>query len=477
MAGKRTPGPLPQSVDPVEVDGVRGDGISMVTPGPIGLLPPDAPTGRAAALPGTGPTIEATVRSRLFTRNPAARNRLNQALASDADRIEPGSSGDHVGKIQRALTVLGTSRISPSESEQKLYGPTTASAVADYKADQQPPIVNQQNEVDDTVDRRTTLDLDRDMTQFERDNPPVPPPAPAVGFADVQIGPLGPDGGLVIRYYRDCGLETIGPARISTANLQAYTTFEGLIDLLLTRSGQQQVIVNHGDKSHGLRVPWCRESKDATLQTRNIGVVAKIADMMEEGTATKTNIDFQNAVDTAVFSLATPERAVLRIAEKLVRVRKKSLILHLRACHLQREDAVAYKAGFRALSLSFHSVRLLFLRVRPVRFAAGQSAALFPFSNNTVKDRARVFTDPFDELPVMVILGRDTFDRQGRPMIDSAAFVDELVPAKIQQWAETLIGRWTGPPTDFVLPVMWADNDRSYSCPSEDGWREHLQFV
>jgi peptidoglycan hydrolase-like protein with peptidoglycan-binding domain len=478
MAGRRTPGSVASGADPVAPDDIRARRISIAAPGSIGLDPRDAQAERAdVALLGTGPPVGATVRSRLFSRDPGVRDRLNRTLGSDSDRIEPGSSGDHVRKIQRALSVLGTLLISAAEREQKFYGPSTATAVEEFKGNRQPPIVNERNEVDDTVDKRTTLELDRDMTQFETGNPPVPPSPSAGGTAEVQIGPLGRDGGLVARYYRDGGLETVGGQRVSTLNSRPYTTFEGLFDVLLTRGGQPQVIVNHGDPSHGLRVPWCRESRDSTQQTRNIGDVARIASLMEQGTATKANPEFQDAVDTAVFSLAAPERAVLRIAEKLVQVRKKSLILHLRACHIQREDALAYKAGLRAQSLSFHSARLLFLRVKPVRFAQGQSAALFPFSQNTVRDRARVFIDPFDELPTLVILGRDTFDRQGRPIVDSAAFVDDLVPAKIQKWAETLIGRWTGPPTDFVLPAMWADNERSYSCPAEDQWRAQLQVV
>jgi len=109
-----------------------------------------------------------------------------------------------------------------------------------------------------------------------------------------------------------------------------------------------------------------------------------------------------------------------------------------------------------------------------VRFKQGQTPALFPFANNTARDRARVFVDPFGELSTLVVAVRDL---DGHTRVFDFSFVERLVPSEIQQWAETLIGTWRGPQSEFVIPVMWDNTDRSWSCPVEESWRQKLQFV
>jgi hypothetical protein len=179
-------------------------------------------------------------------------------------------------------------------------------------------------------------------------------------------------------------------------------------------------------------------------------------------------------VDTIKFILGVSEPVVLRIAKKLVELRKKQLVLHFRACNLTRQLALSYKQALGAPMISFHSVRLVYLRVKPVRFAAGHSPADFPFANNTARDRARVFLDPFGELSTLVVAVRDL---DGHTNVFDFSFAERLVPAEIQEWAETLIGTWSGPPGEFVLPVMWDNTERSWDCPGEESWRERLQFV
>jgi hypothetical protein len=413
------------------------------------------------------------VDSKLFTSDPNVRDRLNKALESDPDHIVPGSSGDHVAKIQVALSRLGKVQINQDEIDQKFYGATTSKAVEAFKSGCKPPLLNFKNQIDSIVGKKTTRELDRQMKDFENHNPPPPPPVPPAGVADVQVGPLGPRANLVTSYYQNCGLETIGPARVTTAGLRTYTTFEGLIDLLLTRAGLQQVIVNHGNPNEGLLAPWCRETTSRDT-AGNIEFFSKVADALERGTANKNNPDFQDSVDTLKFILGISEQVVLRIAGKLVNVRKKPQILHFRACNLTQQVALGYKRGFGARMVTFHPVRLLFLHVKPVRFAPGHSPADFPFKNNTARDRARVFVDPFGELTTMVIAVRDL---DGHSNVFDFSFVERLVQADIQEWAKTLIGTWRGVQGEFVVPVMWDNHELSYHCPNEDGWREKLRFV
>jgi hypothetical protein len=413
------------------------------------------------------------VECKLFTSDAGVRNRLNRALESDPDHIVPGDKGDHVAKIQIALSLLGKVSIDDSEIKEKRYGKTTATAVKDFKARCSPPLLNYQNALDDITGKKTTRELDRQMKEFERGNPvPPTPPSPA-GPADVQIGPLGPRGQIVTSYYQNCAYETIGPARLITTGLRSYSTFEGLLDLLITRTGLHHVIVNHGGPTDGLLVPWCAET---TFRATGdvIKFFTKVAEAIEAGTANKNNNDYQDSVDTIKFFLNVSEQIVLRIAQKLVFVRQRPSVIHLRACNLQTGVALNYKQAFRSLMITFHSVRLLYLRIKPVRFAPGHSPSDFPFTNNTTRDRARVFFDPLGLISTLVVAVRDL---DGHTNVFDFSFVERLVPSDINEWAQALIGRWQGSMGEFVLPVMWDNTERTWDCPAEDAWRSKLRFV
>jgi hypothetical protein len=69
--------------------------------------------------------IPGRLRSKLFRGD----RRLEACLSDNASHMTPGAVGDHVTKIQTALTLLGEPHIAASEITTKTYGPTTASAV------------------------------------------------------------------------------------------------------------------------------------------------------------------------------------------------------------------------------------------------------------------------------------------------------------------------------------------------------------
>jgi peptidoglycan hydrolase-like protein with peptidoglycan-binding domain len=106
----------------------------------------------------------------LFTSDPSVRDRLNQVLENDAAHIRPGSSGEYVAKIQRALSLLGAT-IDDNEVGQKQYGPSTASAVLAFKANCTPPLLNYANRLDNITGKKTTLELDRQIAEMEKDHP------------------------------------------------------------------------------------------------------------------------------------------------------------------------------------------------------------------------------------------------------------------------------------------------------------------
>jgi hypothetical protein len=44
--------------------------------------------------------------------------------------------------------------------------------------------------------------------------------------------------------------------------------------------------------------------------------------------------------------------------------------------------------------------------------------------------------------------------------------------------AEALLRRWRSKGTlEFVVPVMWDNDETTFHCPLELGWREKLRFV
>src|SRR4051794_24028168 len=97
--------------------------------------------------------------SQLFRNN----DRLQRCLVSPPDHVVPGSQGEHVALIQKALTMLGAAVISPSEIAASFYGTTTARAVLAFKG---PPrnIINTayQRAPDNIVGQMTIAQLDKE---------------------------------------------------------------------------------------------------------------------------------------------------------------------------------------------------------------------------------------------------------------------------------------------------------------------------
>jgi hypothetical protein len=105
--------------------------------------------------------IPGRLRSKLFRGD----QRLEACLADNASHITPGAVGDHVTKIQTALTLLGEPHIAASEIATKTYGPSTAAAVLAYKTRRN--IVNRsyQTQADNIVGKMTIDAFDKELLQ------------------------------------------------------------------------------------------------------------------------------------------------------------------------------------------------------------------------------------------------------------------------------------------------------------------------
>jgi hypothetical protein len=85
----------------------------------------------------------------------------------DSAHVTQGAIGDHVAKIQLAVSLLDGLVIDRSELQTQRYGRSTASAVLAYKKKRQ--IINRsyQNAPDDIVGKMTIASLDQEMRQRE----------------------------------------------------------------------------------------------------------------------------------------------------------------------------------------------------------------------------------------------------------------------------------------------------------------------
>ena len=106
--------------------------------------------------------------SRLFRHDA----KLEECLISDPAHVTPGASGDHVLKIQKALSLVDDLDISAGELGRRCYGQSTAAAVLRFKRKRN--IVNHayQTQADNIVGKMTIAALDQEMLRWERQHPP-----------------------------------------------------------------------------------------------------------------------------------------------------------------------------------------------------------------------------------------------------------------------------------------------------------------
>jgi hypothetical protein len=112
---------------------------------------------------------------------------LEACLVRDSAHVTPGSRGQHVGKIQAALSILEGALMDPRELESNMYGPSTADAVLAYKRKRD--IVNRtyQQRADNIVGKMTIASLDREMAQGEKRRSPRSCKEPASGPASRSV--------------------------------------------------------------------------------------------------------------------------------------------------------------------------------------------------------------------------------------------------------------------------------------------------
>jgi peptidoglycan hydrolase-like protein with peptidoglycan-binding domain len=97
--------------------------------------------------------------------------RLQACLIHDPAHVTIGAQGEHVERVQAALSYLEGLAIDPVEMATKRYGPSTASAVLSFKRKRK--IINYayQTQPDDIVGRMTIAAMDRELVQRQEPSP------------------------------------------------------------------------------------------------------------------------------------------------------------------------------------------------------------------------------------------------------------------------------------------------------------------
>lgn len=111
---------------------------------------------------------------------------LEACAVNDAAHLTLGTRGEHVAKVQMALSALDGLNIDREELVAQNYGRSTALAVLSFKTRRQ--IINRsyQNTPDNIVGKMTIARLDQEMRLFELSNRPI---------GECRIAPSGASGG------------------------------------------------------------------------------------------------------------------------------------------------------------------------------------------------------------------------------------------------------------------------------------------
>ncbi len=92
---------------------------------------------------------------------------LEKCLVSDPAHVKLGASGNHVGKIQKALILLDDAHIAAEDLLAKKYGQSTANSVLGYKSKRRIINFSYQKAADNVVGKMTIAALDREMVALE----------------------------------------------------------------------------------------------------------------------------------------------------------------------------------------------------------------------------------------------------------------------------------------------------------------------
>jgi hypothetical protein len=213
-----------------------------------------------------------------------------------------------------------------------------------------------------------------------------------------------------------------------------------------------------------------------TQTGRVIADLSGLADRAEKGPLQPNNAIDKVLLDGAARDMSVNRAVIIRVVNKLVLLRKKKFVIHLRACNMEDDVLVdAYRRAFGARMVTFHGCRLLFMQIKPEQMKPQFKVTDFSETGNEPRRRIRIFTDPIGLVPTLLI---EITDVDLHTNVKSIAIIERpMLPPHVQEWATMLIRQWKGSASEFVLPVMWQNDERTHHAPLEPGWSLKLKFV
>ena len=238
----------------------------------------------------------------------------------------------------------------------------------------------------------------------------------------------------------------------------------------------QVIVVSHGHSEHGLIMKFTQASPH-TATGLLIDDLADLADQQAKGQLSEGD----RALKDAAAKMGIKAAGALELVKKLVRLRAKKRMVHVRGCNLGASKSLmeGYKRAFGLLCITAPNCRNVYSGINTKKPPKGTTVdALGQTGPKTPKTRRRLFTWPQNQKVGSLVI--DIRDIDGHTRLDSESFLTD--PSLASSWGEQLLGTWRQAPSgtnsnSFILQIFWDNDETSWHTPLEGGFRLKLVFV
>jgi hypothetical protein len=314
----------------------------------------------------------------------------------------------------------------------------------------------------------------------------------------VHIGPFNANAVAIIRdYYTRCALETIGPItfrtndianRIPVKCISTFATLEELIGNMLARSEFVQIIVCHGNHEDGLLLPFSRGARadpgSGRVPNASGRIMSSLGELAKQGKLLAVDDpNFKGRIQGIADAMRVTKEDVVRVAEMLGRFQRRACIVEIRGCNLGRPGLITdllpeYRAAFAHMTTA-PTCRMFYQRFTP-RQPPLQARSRTRRTLEELRDvptqgnrtRRRLFPAKGAPEPILI----EIRDIDGHAQVDNASFMND--PQNAIHWAVAFLTNWQMTAgNNFVVPVMWDDNETTFHFPKEPGYCGKLRMI
>jgi hypothetical protein len=285
---------------------------------------------------------------------------------------------------------------------------------------------------------------------------------------------------LIRDYYRDCGIEPIGPYNDMKVQrrVHVFSTIRKLLENLnAEKRWNYHLIVSHGRDDQGLLVNLMPGSSARPLKS-TIDDLNKLADYTAKlSSGQRTRYGMLEPVEKLRTKLGLTTTSQLEsLIDLVLSLRNKKRVISVRGCNIGKNRPLlrSYKKFFNAARFMAPTCRDLFLQIRPNTRpnSAGYMNNLAARPVATAALRRRVFRSPN---PVVESLVVDIQDIDGHSQVAATSYIQD--PNDVTVWARLLNGEYARANGEFVLEVMWENSERTYHTPRQREYTDKIAIV